>query len=412
MELDKIIEKEFDDVIRFTDEDLKIKKWLSWGNYALNYICSKDLKNGVPQGKITSISGLSGTGKSLLTTSLIKDKKVDSVIIFETEGSPVEGLLSFVDVDLSKVFIVRVETFASYKVNKKTGVIEEVADSKMPVKKENDNFIFKEGLTSKVRRLIHQVTFNKIDKNILVIVDSLANLQSIRALSGGIDMGKKGQDIGNFFRSFDNAFEKSKIYFVFTNKLYQSFNEWQPYVEACGVSVIYNPSLSIQLSNTNETDDIADTELREEKERRKSALGSSIKTIKATIKKSRFGTEMRNVPFLLDFSTGGLSRLSGLFTLLKDFGVIENATTRSYNIPGVIDKPFYKKDFILKILDNEEEMLDKIQVKLNEREEEILKEKVKIQMADIVELEDIIEEEILEGPERSDMVNLMSRDIE
>ena len=412
MQLDKLIEKEFGDVIRFTEEDLKIKNWLSWGNYALNYICSKDLNKGVPQGKITSLTGLSGTGKSLLTTSLIKDEKIDSVIIFETEGSPVEGLLNFVDVDLNKVFVVRVETLSSYKINKKNGSVEEVADGKLPAKKENENFFFKEGLTSKVRRLINQVTFNKIDKNILIILDSLANLQSVRALDGTPDMGKRGIDITNFFRSFDNAFEKSNLYFVFTNKLYQTFDPYRPYVQSGGMSVEYNPSLTVQLTTTSgsDSDDIADAELKEEKDRRKTALGSSIKTIKATVKKSRFGTEMRNIPFLLDFSTGGISRLSGLFTLLRDFGVINAISSRTFNVPDIIDKSFFKKDFIERVLENEEEILNKLQKRLEEREIEILKEKNNLEMKDVVEVDDVIEEDVLEGPERSDTVKLMNKD--
>ena len=409
-DLKTLLKNEFEDIEQFEKDDSKIKNWLSWGNYALNYICSKDLNKGIPQGKVSSISGLSGTGKSLLSANLINDPKIDAVLIYETEGAPIDGLLNFMNVDLDKVHTTRIETFSSYKVNKKTGKTEEISDAELPNKKDTDTYVYREGLTSKMRRLINQVVFNKTTENILIILDSIANMQSVRALSGNYDMGKRSIDISNFFRTFDNAFERTNIFFLFTNKLYTTFNQYQPYAQSGGLSVEYNPSLSIRLANTYDTDDITDSDLKTEKDRRKTALGSSIKQIKATIKKSRFGTESRNINFLLDFSTGGMNRISGLFTLLKEFGVIQNATSRSYKIPEVFEGTFFKKDFIIKVLENEEEIIGKLQVLLEKREKEILREKAKMQMSDVIDEDEVNEEDLLEGPDRADLVKDMGRD--
>jgi len=178
-------------------------------------------------------------------------------------------------------------------------------------------------------------------------------------------MGKRAQEIGSFFRTFDVAFEKSNISFLFTNKLYTNLgNQYDPWKETGGLNADYNPSISVRFANTALTDDKTETEIKEEKERRKSSLGNSLTTIKANIKKSRFGTAGRNALFLFDFAVGPV-KLSGLFTLLKDFGVITG--NRTYSIKGWNnDKSFYKKDF-LKLLLKDEEANIKIKSRKNNK---------------------------------------------
>jgi len=220
-----------------------------------------------------------------------------------------------------------------------------------------------------------------------MILDSLGNLASVRELSGGFDMGARAQDIGGFFRTFDVAFEKTNIGFLYTNKLYTNIgNIYDPFKETGGVNVEYNPSLSVRFADSAATDDKTDTEITEEKERRKTSLGSSIKTIRATTTKSRFGTEMRNAWFLLDFSVGPV-RLSGLFTLLKDFGVITG--TKSYSIKGWNgDKSFFKKNFLSLVLEDEEKNIRLFQKLLEEAESNIKKKKTEMIANDLSEVSD------------------------
>jgi hypothetical protein len=121
--------------------------------------------------------------------------------------------------------------------------------------------------------------------------------------------------------------------------------------------------------------------MKAEKERRNSALGSSLKTVRAKIMKSRFGTEFRNVPFLLDFSIGP-AKYSGLFTLCDEFGLITKAGAM-YHLEGVFEKSFYKKDFIGLVRENEKDIIQKIQQKLEEAEKRIFEKKKEIEVKDI-----------------------------
>jgi hypothetical protein len=187
-DIDKIINAQFNDIIDMSKIDTKIKTWYDWGVYALNYICSKNLFGGVPAGRVSGIESLSGCGKSLMCASLMRDPKIDYVIIIETEGGGHSAeLLEFAGVDPNKIRIMKANTFASYKITKKTQKIEEIHDKELPQAKskwETDSYVFIEGATSKIRRFIYSIMFGKIKKNILIILDSLGNMQSVRGLSG------------------------------------------------------------------------------------------------------------------------------------------------------------------------------------------------------------------------------------
>ena len=387
VDLDSLIDKEFDKAYNLAKIDTSITTYYDSGVYALNYICSKNLFGAYPKGRIIGIDGLSGSGKSLLAAVAMRDPKIDKVVIVETEGGGhSEELLNFAGVDKSKVRVLKASTLVSYKMNKKTGEVEEIGDKDIPKNKDTDKYLYVEGAGYLIRKLANLVQFNKIDQNILIILDSLGNMQSIRGLGGGFDMGKRGQDMTNFFKNFDNEFEKSGLTFIFTNKLYQSLSPTGPqYVATGGESPIYNSSLYLRLSETIDSDEVSDSDRKDEKERRQTSLGSSLKTIKAKVVKSRFGTELRNVPFLLDFSVGPV-RMSGLFRVLKDFGVIVNTGGAWWSAPGIIDKKFYKKDFIDIVLKDEENLLQKFQKRLEEREKEIKDERKNIQANDKEEL--------------------------
>lgn len=412
-DLDALIDKEFDNVYNLAKTDTSIKTFYDSGVYALNYICSKNIYGAYPKGRIIGIDGLSGTGKSLLAATAMRDPKIDMVVIVESEGGGhSQELLEFAGVNKSKVKILKASTLVSYKLNKKTGDVEEIGDKDIPKTKDTDKYLYVEGAGYLIRKLANLVQFNKIEKNILIILDSLGNMQSIRGLGGGFDMGKRGQDMTNFFKNFDNEFEKSGLTFIFTNKLYQSLDISGPrYVATGGESPIYNSSIYLRLSETVDSDDISEGERKEEKDRRQTSLGSSIKTIKAKIIKSRFGTEFRNVPFLLDFSVGPV-RMSGLFRLLKDFGVIVNSGGAWYEAPGVIEKKFYKKDFVDIVLSDEKGYISKFQKKLEEREREIKEARQNIQANDEEEVSEIELENDEVVSNLDDMKSQMIKDME
>ena len=216
------------------------------------------------------------------------------------------------------------------------------------------------------------------------------------------DMGMKGKNLNDLFSSIDNAIERTNISFCFSNKVYTNFgNIYDPYKQSGGESVIYNPSLSIKLTSTQDSEDVTDTALKEEKLRRKTALGSSLKTVRATISKSRFGTENRNATFLID-SCYGIMKNSGLFEMLKDFGILEKSGNY-YTIPGIIDTGFLKKNFTEVFSKNEEKYIELLQKRLDEKEIEIKQKRMNLNISDISELDNTTDDDDDDGVNISEL---------
>lgn len=373
-----------------------IKHWYDIGSYAINYIASKHLKAGIPSGRITCFDGLSGTGKSLFCCSILKDPTIDLGIIIDTEGGGIgKELLEYVGVNIKKVNIFKASTFECYRTNKKNQMVEAVAEKDMPAKLETDQYIYTEGVTYLVKKIIDTVTYNpKLkDKKIVVILDSIANLQSVRELTGVSDMGQRAKEISRFFRTFDNTLEKTGISFIFTNKLYTNFgDEYHPYVASGGVNTLYNPSLTIRLAETSASDDVSDADVKKNKEGKTGALGTDFKTLNASVIKSRFGTENKRAQFLFE-ANAGLVKYSGLFKLLKDYGIITQSGAYC-SCPALWEEKFYKKDFILKLIQNEEENINKLQAALDVWEENQRQEKLSKLGTDV---DSIIEGELAES---------------
>jgi len=407
-ELDKLINSQFKNVIDLSKIDGKVKHWYDTGVYSLNYAMSKNLRYGIPGGRITSFDGLSGTGKSLLAATVMRDPKLDMIIILETEGGGhAKELIEFAGVDPKKVRILKAHTFGNYKINKKTSKIEDVADNKFPVNTDTPENHYVEGATRQVKKMVNALEFNSKLKEakILILLDSLGNLQSVREFGGTVDMGARSQNVGQFFRTFDTAFEKSNIAFIFTNKLYTNIgNIYDPWKATGGVNAEYNPSISVRFTELAANGEVSDKEMTAEKERRKTSLGSSLKSIRGQITKSRFGTERRNCWFLLDFAVGPI-KYSGLFTLLKDFGLAKKSGSR-YTIAGWNgDDSFYKKDFIPLIVKDEENTINTFQTLLEAEEIRMKEVKRHVQVND---LGDLAEDE--DEYETSEMISAMEKD--
>jgi len=377
-------------------EPEEIKHWYDIGNYAINYIASKKLKAGIPSGRIICFDGLSGTGKSLFSCNILKDETIDLGIIIDTEGGGVsKELLDYVGVNTSKVNIMKASTFECYRTNKKNQAVETVAEKDMPQKLETDSYVYTEGVTYLVKKIIDTVTYNpKLrDKKIVIILDSIANLQSVREMNGTADMGKKAQELARFFRTFDNTLEKTGISFIFTNKLYTNFgDEYNPWVASGGVNTLYNPSLTIRLQATSANTDMSDADLKKNKEGKTSAIGTDFKTMNASVIKSRFGTENKRAEFILE-ANAGLAKYSGLFKLLKDYGIIEQSGSY-YTCTVLWEEKFFKKDFIAKFAQNELENIDKLQTALDAWEEKQRADKLNKLGEDV---DSIVENEESEG---------------
>lgn len=85
----------------------KVSDWLSFGNYAINHIISGNIYKGCPMGRITTLYGESGSGKSFLAANAVvdalKNKGFQLVVIFDSEGGVLFNYIESQGVDMTKI---------------------------------------------------------------------------------------------------------------------------------------------------------------------------------------------------------------------------------------------------------------------------------------------------------------------
>jgi RecA/RadA recombinase len=414
-ELDSIIESEFNELQNISvTEEIEPRYYLDTGNYALNYAITKDLRKGVPGNRISSFFGLSSTGKSMFLGQLLRDNQIDQAIIISSEvGGLTQDTLKWLQVPSErKVRYISMNTFTCYRINKENGNIEEIKDSELPKNKDTEKYLYKTGLIYFIKTFLYQLEYKKITDKVLIIIDSIANVKSVRELSGTQDMGAKGKNLNDMFSAISGLIENTNATLVFSNKVYTNLiNPYDPFIQNGGLSVIYNPSVSIELKIVNSDDsNLTDAQLKEEKLKRTSSLGMAQKPIRATIKKSRNGTQDRNAFMLMD-STFGIIPTSGLFTLMCDFELCTKSGSR-YCIKGIPElESFYKKDFVKIFLKNKEEYLNKFQKLLNAKETLIAEQRINAKYNDVSEVIDDTENEYsADGIDIQDAISQMEMD--
>lgn len=85
----------------------EVKEFLDTGSMALNRVLTGDVTKGIPVGRITTLFGQSGSGKSLIAANTaaiaLKNNKIDVVYIFDSEGGTLVNVFKQHGVDMSKI---------------------------------------------------------------------------------------------------------------------------------------------------------------------------------------------------------------------------------------------------------------------------------------------------------------------
>lgn len=151
-----------------------VSEWLSSGNYALNYSLTGDWTKFVPMGRSTALVGPSGSGKSFLATSAIREAQRAGwhVLLLDSENA--------LDVEyLEKIGVKTDEDHLSYV---KVTMIEDV------------NRVLSEFFSAYIKEF---GTNNYDGEKVLIVVDSLAMLASTTEMENyerdGTVKGDQGQ---------------------------------------------------------------------------------------------------------------------------------------------------------------------------------------------------------------------------
>jgi RecA/RadA recombinase len=256
-----------------------IDDWIPSGNYILDACVSGSMFRGfAPCGRVTTLSGDPGTGKSYLACSFAREaqKKNYTVLYLDSEGAIDKAFVSRLGVDASKLIIKQVSTVLE--------VSQTILNLCQELEKQDEEY----------------GDHNKF----AVVLDSLGNLTTQSELDNTAsgenkrDL-KRAQDVKQLFRTCATPIARMKIPLVVVSHVYAAIGSYVPTnIVSGGSGLGYNSSVTLELSVSKLADKANDAAAA--KATNADDVVKTGVTVTAKPKKSRF-TIPRKVRFQIPY---------------------------------------------------------------------------------------------------------------
>ena len=337
----------------FLDADeapTNVEGWISTGCSMLDVAISNRPYGGLPVGRITEVTGLEQSGKSLLSAHLLAEtqKQGGVAVLIDTETAVSREFLEAIGVDVSKLLYVSADS------------VEQI-------------FEFAETIIEKVR------TTEK-DKLVTIVVDSVAAASTKNELSADYDKDGYATDkaiiISKAMRKITNMIGRQKISMVFTNQLRQKMGVMfgDPWTTSGGKALAFHASVRLRLKGMGQ--------IKQKVNGNDKVVGMKVR---AQVIKNRMGPPLRAADFEIYFDRGIDNYGSWLGVMKENKLVKQGGAWYEYidTDTGEIHK-FQSKDFI-PLMEENEELREQIYKKICE--ETILQYKTNTLDIDSLELD-------------------------
>ena len=264
-----------------------ITDWISTGCDILDIAISNRPHAGIPVGRITEITGLEASGKSLLSAHLLAEtqKKGGLAVFIDTEQSVSVDFFTAIGIDVPKMLYVAANTV--------------------------------EDIFEKIELLIAQVRKSNRDRLVTIVVDSVAAASTKAELES--DHGKDGFATGKAIiiskamRKINDMIGKQRIALIFTNQLrvnLQAAMFGDKYITSGGKAIQYHASVRLRLKGVGALKVTQNGE----------NVHVGVKT-RAVVVKNRMGPPMRYADFNIYFDSG-IDNYGNWIEVLKKNSVI------------------------------------------------------------------------------------------
>lgn len=284
-----------------------VSEWISTGSLSLNSIISGNMFNGIPCGRITTLMGESGTGKSYIAarTAANAQKQGFEVIWFDSENATSAPFVENMGVNINTLNHLPITTLEDFR--------------------------------NQTYQILDMLEEKHVGEKYMIVLDSLGNLPTEKELRdaeeghNASDMGLRAKIIKSMTRLITAKVAKLNIAVLLTNHTYQGKAPnpmmQAPEIPQGGRGVVYISSIIILLTKKI---------LREDKTDKKRLSGNILKAI---TKKNRFVPEGQRAEIKLDFETGP-NKYYGLLDQAEKFEFLKKDKTRYY-VPH-LDKKFFQ----------------------------------------------------------------------
>lgn len=318
----------------FLNEDeapTNVDGWISTGCAMLDVAVSNRPYGGLPVGRITEITGLEQSGKSLVSAHLLAEtqKQGGVAVLIDTETAVSRDFLEAIGVDVSKLLYVSADS------------VEQIFD-------------FTETIIEKVRE-------TSKDKIVTIVVDSVAAASTTNELAADYKKDGYATDkaiiISKAMRKITNMIGRQKISLIFTNQLRQKMNAMfgDPWTTSGGKALAFHASVRLRLKNMGQI---------------KMKQGGQDRTVgmkvRCQVVKNRMGPPLRAADFEIFFDRG-IDNYGSWLKVMKENNLVKQAGAWYTYVDTETGEEikFQSKDFI-EMMGEKEELREQIYKKICE----------------------------------------------
>ena len=305
--------------------------WVSTGCAMLDVAISNRPYGGLPVGRITEITGLEQSGKSLVSAHLLAEtqKQGGVAVLIDTETAVSREFLEAIGVDVSKLLYVTADS------------VEQIFDM--------------------TETIIEKVRETSKDKLVTIVVDSVAAASTTNELASDYKKDGYATDkaiiISKAMRKITNMIGRQKISLVFTNQLRQKMNAMfgDPWTTSGGKALAFHASVRLRLKNMGQ--------IKMKQGGQERTVGMKVR---CQVVKNRMGPPLRSADFEIYFDRG-IDNYGSWLGVMKDNKMVKQAGAWYTYVDTETGEEikFQSKDFIL-MMGEKEELREQIYKKICE----------------------------------------------
>ena len=302
-----------------SDAPTIVKEWVGTGSTILDLAISNRKNGGFPVGRVSEITGLEQSGKSLLAAHVLLNtqKKGGLAVYIDTENAISAEFLTAIGLNLKDMLYIPLDT------------MEDVFEA--------------------VEVIIEKVRSSDKNKLVTIVIDSIAGASTKTEMAADFDKDgyatAKALIISKAMRKITNLIGRERICLIITNQLRQKLNApafSDPWTTPGGKSIPFHASVRIRLSSIGA--------IKSKVNGRDEIIGSRVK---AKLVKNRCGPPLRECEYEVYFDSG-IDDYSSWLTTMKDHSLVSQSGawySWTNKETGEVIK-FQSKEFVEKIMSN------------------------------------------------------------
>lgn len=289
-DINKKFSKNIDKAAFFLSEAsaTSIEKWVPTGSDVLDLAIANRPNGGFPVGRITEVTGLEASGKSLLAAYALKStQEMGGVAVYiDTEAAVSRDYLQAIGVDIDKLLYIPLEA------------LEDIFDT--------------------IESIVLRVRESHKDTVVTIVVDSIMGATTKNELSS--EHGKDGYAtekaivLSKAMRKITNMISRQNVCLILTNQLRvrMGISFGDPYGTSGGKAVAFHSSVRLRLKSIGK--------IKTKVNGVDQVVGISTS---ATVQKNRLGPPLKNVSYDIYFDSG-IDNYGSWLKTLKDFKVAKS----------------------------------------------------------------------------------------